>query len=63
LTGDILNRKNIMTPEFIVLVQEFFSQLSQICPVIMIAGNRDAILTNSDRMDSLTLLVFSKSLP
>jgi len=63
LTGDILNSKNIMTPELIVLVQEFFSQLSQIYPVIMIAGNHDAILTNSDRMDSLTPLVFSKSQP
>ena len=63
LTGDILNSKNIMTPELIVMVQEFFSQLSEIYPVILIAGNHDAILTNSDRMDSLTPLVFSQSQP
>ena len=63
ITGDILNSKNIMTPELIVLVQEFFNELSVIYPVIIIAGNHDAILNNSDRIDSLTPLVFSQPQP
>lgn len=63
ITGDVLNSKNIMTPELIVLVQELFGRLAQIYPVILIAGNHDAILTNNDRMDSLTPLVFSYSQP
>lgn len=63
VTGDVLNSKNIMTPELIVLVQEFFGHLAKIFPVILIAGNHDAILTNNDRVDSLTPLVFSYSQP
>jgi DNA repair exonuclease SbcCD ATPase subunit len=50
--GDILHSKCELTPEALTLVQLFFSGFPY--PVICIAGNHDANLSNSDRMDSLS---------
>jgi DNA repair exonuclease SbcCD ATPase subunit/DNA repair exonuclease SbcCD nuclease subunit len=54
VTGDILHSKNELSPECILLTLEFLETLASIMPTIIIAGNHDAVLTNNDRVDSLT---------
>jgi len=56
LTGDIMHSKTELSPEAIVIACNFFEKLSQLAPVILIAGNHDCIITNKDRLDALTPL-------
>jgi DNA repair exonuclease SbcCD nuclease subunit len=57
LTGDIMHSKTELSPESIDMAQDFFINLSNIAPVIMIAGNHDCNLANRNRMDALTPLI------
>ena len=52
--GDILHSKNELSPDCIVLVLDFLESLAKIMPTFIIAGNHDAVLTNMDKMDSLS---------
>lgn len=52
--GDVLHSKCELTPEAIELTQMFFEGMAQVFPVVCIAGNHDANLSNSDRMDALS---------
>ena len=52
--GDILHNKNELSPECIVLVLDFLESLAGIMPTFIIAGNHDAILNNTDKLDSLS---------
>lgn len=63
LTGDILHYKNQLSPECIILTQEFLLKLSQISPVILIAGNHDALLTNNQRIDSISAIINHANIP
>ena len=56
ISGDLLHQKNMLTPELIVFVSSFLRQLEQIAPVIIIAGNHDLIVENTDKKDALTSL-------
>ncbi|AYV79652.1 MAG: putative DNA repair protein [Faunusvirus sp.] len=55
--GDILHHKTALVSNQIRVAVKLFKTLSQIMPVILITGNHDANLTNSDIVDSLTPLV------
>lgn len=55
--GDIIDSKNKLSPEQIELVTEFLYSLSNWCPIVMIPGNHDAMLSNKDTLDSLTPIV------
>lgn len=57
LAGDIVHSKNEMTPELIEMVTKLFNYCVDICPTIVIAGNHDTNLNNSNRMDALTPIV------
>lgn len=57
LAGDIVHAKTDMSPEMVSLTSEFLSNLSDIAPVIMIAGNHDLNLSNPNRLDSLSPIV------
>jgi len=57
LAGDIVHAKTDMSPEMVALTSEFLSNVSDIAPTIMIAGNHDLNLSNTNRMDSLTPIV------
>jgi DNA repair exonuclease SbcCD ATPase subunit len=57
VTGDIVHSKTDVTPELVQEVQEFLKLLSSVRPVIITAGNHDANLNNSDRLDTLTPIV------
>lgn len=57
ITGDIVHSKTDVTPELIQEVQDFLKLLSSTHHVILTAGNHDANLNNSDRLDTLTPIV------
>lgn len=54
ISGDLFHQKNMLTPELIVFASSFIRQLEQIAPVIIIAGNHDLIVDNTDKKDALT---------
>jgi len=62
LTGDIVHAKTELTPELVDMVSDLFLRLATICPVILIPGNHDANLNNTNRMDALTPIVSSLGL-
>lgn len=57
LAGDIVHSKLTMSPELIVMVSEFFMNLRKICDVIVMPGNHDVNVSNSDRMDALSPII------
>ena len=52
--GDVFNSKIDVTNESLLAVNWFLSELGKICKTIVIAGNHDFLMNNSDRIDSLT---------
>ena len=61
--GDILHNKNELSPECIVLVLDFLENLAKLMPTFIIAGNHDAVLSNSDKMDSLSGILDRRIIP
>lgn len=56
LCGDILHNKLSITNESILCVNWLFSELDKICKTIVVIGNHDFLMNNTDRIDSLTPL-------
>lgn len=54
LTGDIMHTKTELSPDANNIAYHFFKNLSDILPMILIAGNHDCIVSNQNRMDALT---------
>ena len=54
MAGDIVHQKITISNELSVLVSWFLEECSNICPVVLIAGNHDLLENNKDRIDSLT---------
>ena len=63
ITGDLLHSKNILSPESILITQQFLQQLAEITTTILIAGNHDALLTNNQREDSITAITKNIEIP
>jgi len=57
LLGDIFHNKSDLSPESVQLAKDFFKQLADRRPVVLIAGNHDTTLANKNRLDSLTPVV------
>ena len=57
VTGDILHSKTELSPECVQLTSDFFNNLSMIMPVLIIAGNHDANLSNKNRLDALSPII------
>jgi DNA repair exonuclease SbcCD ATPase subunit len=57
LAGDIAHAKLEMSPELIQEIVWLFRECSKLCPTILIAGNHDCNMNNSDRVDVLTPIV------
>ena len=55
--GDICHTKTNISPEYVRIASDFLNNLSDIAPVIIIAGNHDQSLKNLDRMDSIEPIV------
>lgn len=59
ITGDVVDSKIKLSPEQIDLCRNFFLNVSSYCPIIVIPGNHDQNLQNSDRIDSLSPIIHS----
>tara|TARA_R110001583_G_scaffold14755_2_gene61517 strand:+ start:16968 stop:20123 length:3156 start_codon:yes stop_codon:yes gene_type:complete len=57
VAGDIVHAKTDMSPELINMVSEFFKQLADLAPTIVITGNHDCNLNNSYRLDALSPII------
>jgi DNA repair exonuclease SbcCD ATPase subunit/predicted MPP superfamily phosphohydrolase len=57
VAGDIVHAKTDMSPEMLLLASEFLSELADIAPTFIIAGNHDLNLSNMNRLDSLTPII------
>jgi DNA repair exonuclease SbcCD ATPase subunit len=57
VAGDIVHAKTDMSPELINMVSDFFRQLADLAPTIVITGNHDCNLNNSYRLDALSPII------
>lgn len=57
LAGDIAHAKLEMSPELISEIVWLFTECANLCPTVLITGNHDCNMNNSDRMDVLTPIV------
>jgi predicted MPP superfamily phosphohydrolase len=57
IAGDVVHQKLTVSNELTLMIAWLFTKLEEIAPVIVIAGNHDAVLTNNDRLDSITPVV------
>jgi len=63
LAGDIVHAKTDMSPELVFQVSTFFKRLADIAPTLLITGNHDCNLNNSNRLDALTPIVTALNHP
>ena len=57
LGGDIVDAKLDMSPELIDLTSEFFTELANLCPLLVLPGNHDCNLNNKHRLDALSPII------
>ena len=57
LAGDIVHSKTDISPELVSVVGEFLNELANICPLVIIPGNHDCNLNNTNRMDALSPII------
>lgn len=57
LAGDIVHAKTDMSPELVDVTSRFLKNIADIAPTILIAGNHDCNLANTNRLDALTPIV------
>ena len=63
LVGDVFHSKSDLSPECIQVATDLFKAIADRRPLILVAGNHDATLSNKSRLDSLTPLVDSLNHP
>lgn len=57
LLGDVFHSKSDLSPECVQMATDLFKNLADLRPLILVAGNHDATLSNKSRLDSLTPVV------
>ena len=55
--GDIAHTKTQISPEFVEMASDFFTNLSKIATTFVILGNHDGNLKNSSRQDAITPII------
>ena len=60
-TGDLVHSKNQMSPELIEMVRWILTECSLINKTIIIPGNHDFLVNNTERLDALTPIIDSLS--
>ena len=58
-SGDLVHSKNAISPELIEVVSWLLSECSKITKTVIIPGNHDALISNLDRLDTLTPIINS----
>jgi len=61
--GDIAHTKTQLSPEFVQMASDFFTNLASIAPTYIILGNHDGNLKNSHRQDALSPIVHALDHP
>jgi DNA repair exonuclease SbcCD nuclease subunit len=56
-TGDLVHSKNQMTPELIEMVRWLLTECSHIAKTIIIPGNHDFLVNNTERLDALSPII------
>lgn len=57
IVGDLVHQKITISNEQLMLSCDFLHNLSEIAPVIIVAGNHDLLENNKDRLDSITPII------
>ena len=57
LVGDVFHSKSDLTPECVEMASNLFKNIADLRPLVLVAGNHDATLSNKSRLDSLTPIV------
>jgi len=57
VTGDIAHSKTDMSPELVDMISKFLIKLDSLCHTVVIAGNHDCNLNNSNRLDVLSPII------
>jgi len=57
ILGDLLHNKDTLSPESVQLAATFLFKCAELRPTVLIAGNHDFLLSNRNRLDSLTPVV------
>ena len=55
--GDIAHTKTQISPEFVEMAADFFTNLASIAPTYIILGNHEGNLKNSSRQDALSPII------
>jgi DNA repair exonuclease SbcCD nuclease subunit len=58
-SGDMVHSKNQLTPELIEIVSWLLTECSSIAKTIIIPGNHDFLVNNTDRLDALSPIIDS----
>jgi len=58
-TGDLVHSKNQLTPELIDIVSWLLTECSNIGKIIIIPGNHDFLVNNTERLDALSPIINS----
>ncbi len=62
VTGDVLHAKDNLTPDCVIKCYKFLKSLSEIMPVVLIAGNHDMVESNKHIKDSLDSILTERSI-
>ena len=62
-TGDLVHSKNQMTPELVDFVAWILTECSKITKTILIPGNHDFLVNNTNRLDALSPIIQSLNNP
>ena len=57
VVGDLVHQKITISNEQLMLSCNFLHKLSEIAPLIVVAGNHDLLENNKDRLDSITPII------
>lgn len=57
IVGDLVHQKITISNEQLMLSCNFLTKLSEIAPVVVVAGNHDLLENNKDRLDSITPII------
>ncbi len=63
ITGDLLHSKNQLSPECTNVTIDFLEQLARRAPTLLVAGNHDALLDNANRLDSISSILYKRTIP
>jgi DNA repair exonuclease SbcCD ATPase subunit len=63
LGGDIVHNKIDISPELIQITSKFLKSCADLLPTIVVLGNHDFLMSNTNRLDALTPIVESLNHP